>query len=434
MSEAYPHSPTAEESLLHCVLLDPEIMSSLDVQPEDFYIERNRMIWQAIADLRMAGSTADYVTVCSRLDQKGQLQQIGGAPRITQIIATHDVFIFNADSYAKILRAKSMRRRMLDMSKNLAQLSGSDDDKHLESGIARVMDTLATIARPDKGAVHLSTFVSEVYDDVEEAHKHPPQNGVFGIPTGLTDFDRISGGLQLGETLKLAGEPGIGKSALAMQLVTGAAKAGYPGAVFALEMRGRNLARRMIAAAAGVPVYDMKTGRMNDTQWTHFTNGIDVISKLPIYISDSSQWTTASMRAELSRLIANYDIEWCVLDYEGLLLDDPDKDETTRTKLISSRVHGMFKDLNVAGLVVDDMNKSGFENGGTSSAGKASLSGSARKVYDADAIVFMRKHREIAEWVTLTWEKNREGDPNQFMDLKRTKGYPAFEETTTRER
>lgn len=152
-----------------------------------------------------------------------------------------------------------------------------------------------------------------------------------------------------------------------------------------------------------------------------------MLETLPIYISEFSGWTTTAWRAELQRQIAQHKIEWMLLDYESLMADDPDLDENTRSKRISSRVHGTIKDLGLAGLVVDDLNKAGI---GNESAGKAQLAGSARKIYDADTIVFMRKHKTNTKWVTLTWEKEREGEPDKFMDLKRSQGWPAFEETT----
>ena len=233
--------------------------------------------------------------------------------------------------------------------------------------------------------------------------------------------------------LKLAGEPGIGKSALACQLGVGASQS-EPGVIYALEMKGANVARRMIAAAAKVPTHPIRTGSMTEAQWMQFTDAVQVLERKPIYMSDDSNWTTAAMRADLHRLISEYGIGWAIIDYEALLKDDPEKDDNTRSKIISSRVHDMFKDLNVAGLVIDDMNKAGFSTGEKSERGKAGLSGSARKVYDADSIVFLRKNKEVPNWVNVTWEKNREGEDGLMISLARTKGYPAFLSTTSKEK
>ena len=156
--------------------------------------------------------------------------------------------------------------------------------------------------------------------------------------------------------LKLAGEPGIGKSALACQLGVGASQS-EPGVIYALEMKGANVARRMIAAAAKVPTHPIRTGGMTEAQWLQFTNAVQALERKPIYMSEDSDWTTAAMRADLHRLISEYGIGWAIVDYEALLKDDLEKDDNTRSKIISSRVHDMFKDLNVAGLVIDDMNK-----------------------------------------------------------------------------
>ena len=421
---ARPHSPAVEERILGVVLIDPEVMNEIDLLPEDFYIERNRMIYQACLDLKRDGQDINYVTVCSRLQERGQLSEVGGDMRVSGLLTLPDMFTFQVDSYVSVIRKKSVQRRILHVSEELLKTAFVDDG--VEDGVSKAMDTLSRLAIAHTGATHISHYASQVYDEVLNAYSNP--RDIYGIPTGLVDFDRLTGGMQKAATIRLAGEPGVGKSALAASLLIGAAEMGHPSAYYALEMNGAAVVRRLLAARARIPTRDLRQGKLDDSAWKRFTEAVEQVSVIPFYLSDYSLWTTASIRSDLQKLKTNHGIEVVAIDYEGLLQDDLDKDDITRSKIISGRVHAICKDLDIAGIVLDDMNKEGFDN---SSSGKRNISGSARKAHDADVIILMRKHPQNAGWIRLTWEKDREDSPDKFLDLKRAHGWPAFELTSS---
>jgi replicative DNA helicase len=423
---ARPHSPGIEERVLGVILIDPETINEIDLLPDDFYIQRNRMIYQAIMDLRRDGQEINFVTVCDKLQARAQLSEVGGTSRVSGLLTLPEMYTFQAESYANILRKKSVQRRILSVSEGLLKVAFKDDG--LEDGVADAMDNLSRLAVTHAGAVHISHYASQVYDEVLDAYSNPRE--IYGIETGIADFDGLTGGMQRAATIRLAGEPGVGKSAFAAAALIGAAEKGNACAYYAMEMKGASVVRRLLAARAKIPTVTLRKGKMTDDDWGRFTQAVEHISGLPFFLSDYSMWTTASIRADLQRLKTSHDIKAVAIDYEGLLQDDLDKDDITRSKIISGRVHSICKDLDVAGIILDDMNKTGFDNG---SAGKGSISGSARKAHDADVIILMRKHPEIQGWVRLTWEKDREDSPDKFLDLKRAAGWPAFEPTTKQE-
>jgi len=415
-----PHSPANEEALLGSILIDPEIIRRVNILPDDFYIQRNAWVWESCLDLRAAGQEIDYITVCAELDRRGRLAQSGGPARVMELI-NQTASSLHAESYAAVIKEKAYRRRVLEVANKLAN-AAIKKDGNLQDAISGAMDSLSRTIVSDKGAVHISQFAGQVYDEVDAAVKNPQD--IYGITTGFIDWDKITGGLQRGEVLKLSGEPGLGKSLLAVQVLCNAAKAGYPGALYELEMSGRQVVRRRVSALSEITTRALRSGRITDDELDAFTKAIETMSSLPIYVSDSSVMTTAELRADLSRLKDAYGIQVGVIDYEGLLADEPEKDDTTRSKIISSRVHAIFKDLDIAGLVIDDMNKGGI--GGTVQ-GKAGLSGSARKLHDADQIVIMRKG-EAANTVRLTWEKMREGESDRILDLVKLQTFPVFKD------
>jgi replicative DNA helicase len=416
-----PHSPNAEEALIGSILIDSEIMPLINLQPDDLYIQRNQWVYEVCQELRASGQEVDYITVCAALDKKDRLAQVGGPARILQLIS-HTVTSLHAESYAEIIREKARRRRVLQIANRLAN-AAMDEASRIETAISDGLDRLSRAVVSQRGAVHVDQFARDVMDEVEEAAKHPTEDGIYGIRTGLIDFDRVTYGLQRGTVLKLSGEPGLGKSLLAFQLLCGAAERGTPGALYELEMSGRAVVRRRVSAYSEIATAKMRSGRMGDDDWPKFVKAIERMSSLPIYISDDSQLTTSDIRADLTRLKDQYGVEVAVIDYEGLLADDPDKDDNTRSKIISGRVHAIFKDLNIAGVVIDDMNKAGI---GGERTGKTGLSGSSKKLYDADEIAIMRKHPTIDNAVRVIWDKVREGDNNRFADFTKVQGFPMF--------
>jgi replicative DNA helicase len=161
---ARPHSPGIEERVLGVILIDPETINEIDLLPDDFYIQRNRMIYQAIMDLRRDGQEINFVTVCDKLQARAQLSEVGGTSRVSGLLTLPEMYTFQAESYANILRKKSVQRRILSVSEGLLKVAFKDDG--LEDGVADAMDNLSRLAVTHAGAVHISHYASQVYDEV----------------------------------------------------------------------------------------------------------------------------------------------------------------------------------------------------------------------------------------------------------------------------
>ena len=414
----FPHSPTAEASLIGSVLIRPDAIKGVSIQPEDFYVLSHRQIWAVMQELAREGSTPEYVSICSRLQGKGQLAEIGGAAKITQLAGSVVSTIYT-EQYAEIILAMSRRRKLIQAASDLVQ-SAYNLQSDVDGAVSLAMDALSKSVVQGRGARHISEFLSGIYDEAEKAAESPTD--IFGISTGFKDWDRLTGGLQKGEVLKLSGEPGLGKSLLAFAVLANAAKAGHAGALYELEMDCAQVVRRQVSAESRVPTRKIRSGRMGDDDWPVFIRAIEDLSTRPIYMAGDSHMTTADIRADIHRLQDSYGVELVVIDYEGLLCDEGGRDDNERGKMISSRVHSLVKDLNVAAIVIDDMNKIGISG----QAGKAGLAGSARKLHDADQIVIMRKDEKEPTKIKLQWEKNREGASDMSMFLVKLPDLPAF--------
>ena len=421
-----PHSRAAEEGLLGSLLIDPEALSKIALDPEDFYIIRNRWIYQAMIDLMRQGQPVDYITICTYLDSQKRLKEIGG-PAYVMSLVTATPSSLNLQGYAEIVSARAKRRRIIAAANKLATV-GYDMDSDLGAGIAEAMDALARSVISAKGAMHIKNYVSQIYDEVKDAIADPQE--VYGISTGFADWDRITYGLQKGEKVLLSGEPGVGKSVLAAQVLIHAALCGHPGVLYELEMSGRQVVRRALAAhskaayGANITTQKMRQGKLTDEEIPIFTRAVEAMGNLPVYISDASELTTAELRADVLKLKEDHGIELVMIDYEGLLGDAPDKDENVRSKLISKRTHDIAKDLDVAMIAIGDMTKEGIKQ---TVRGQGAVAGTARSLHDADQIIIIRKGDD-ENMVRMTWEKMREGEGDRFIDLYRVQGFPMFGE------
>lgn len=425
-----PHSRAAEEALLGSLVIDSEHLGRIVVQPEDFYITKNGMIYAAMQDLRRRGQSVDYITICTNLDARGQLAEVGGPAEITRLINATPTDL-GAESYANIILQRARRREIIRAAQALTG-AAFDMDSDLSAAVGSALDALARTVITEKGAVHIQKYLGNVFNEIEDAIANPRE--IYGIPTGFADIDRITFGLQRGEKLVLSGDPGVGKSVLAAQWLINAAQAGHAGALYELEMSGNQVIRRALAARAkdagmNVTTQKMRQGKMDERELAVFAKSVEVMERLPIYLSDASEITTAEIRADLMRLVDKYGVELVVIDYEGLLGDNPEKEENARTKLISKRLHDIAKDLNLAVVAIGDMTKEGIKG---SVKGQAAIAGTARSLHDADQIVVIRK-TEQANVVRLTWEKMREGEGDRFVDLVRVPGFPMFKSIERRQ-
>lgn len=421
MTTLTPEARESERALLGAILINPAVMNEVALDPEQFYDIGNQVIYLA---MRSIGSRdLDLVVLAELLERKSQLEQTGGKAYLFTLVSECPNS-YNHEAYERIIRDTSIRRHVIDTCGKLASEAfkeGSD----ITDAISQAVTALVQSAKPKGGAVSIRQFMAELYEEISERSEDPKL--IHGLETGLKDFDKITHGLQRGEEFILAGQPGTGKSLLAFQLGVGMALNGHSGAVYALEMSGKAMVRRHLSAITRIPTYNLQSGVDMSNNWDRLNQGVEKIDPLPIYISDATDWTTLQLRADLSRLKSQEGVEWFILDYLDLLVDSVGKDRNEKSEYLSRQIHGICKDLNMAGLVIQSLNKQGY--GGTPRM--SHLSGSAKISYDADQIAIMATDESNDNVVNLIWDKMREADGNRAMKLVKIAGFPAFGPYTT---
>lgn len=408
-----------EEALLGSILIDPDIINKININGSDFYYVKSKIIYGAMKSIK----SIDPLSVVNQINKLENRHDIDVSYLLT--LTSRTPSSLNAEFYAQEIRTLANRRKLVSLAEEIAKET-FDSSSNLDSVVAKAMTGLATLSNTSTGAVPISESLSELFSEIEERYEDPKD--IYGIETGIIDFDKITCGLQRGEIMILSGVPGTGKSMLAAQLAVGMASRGYSGAFYELEMQSKSVLRRNVSAVSGVKTYNMRSGRLTGEDWNRIFKAMTDLESLPIFMSDDTRWTTTGLRSDLSRLKEEHGIEWFVVDYMDLLCDEYGTSTIDKSAFVSMQLHNIAKDLNLAGIVVQSMNKVGISS---ERPGKEHLSGSVKVSYDADSVVLMVNglptDPDNEKYVTLLWDKQREGDgTNKYMVLMRKEGLPLF--------
>lgn len=412
-----PEARDSERALLGAILIDPTVMDKIGLGPQLFYDVGHQILYST---MRSIGSRElDIVVLTEMLERKGKMDEIGGQAYLLSLISECPQ-TYNFETYERVIQDTAVRRRVISLCQDLAK-DAFNENKPIHEAISQAVSELVNSARSKGGAAHISEFLKRLSFEVEERADNPKD--FYGLETGIADFDKITHGLQRGEEFILAGQPGTGKSLLAFQMACGMADRGHAGAIYSLEMSGVAMVRRRLSAVSGISTYNLRSGVGMNERWEDYLKAVEQMDRLPIYISDASDWTTIQMRADLSRLKTQYDVEWFVVDYHDLLGDNVGKDGIEKSAHLSQQLHNICKDLDLAGLVIQSLTKEGYSN-----PSMRTLSGSTKVMHTADQIAIMIKDQTNPNLIYLKWDKIREGDGGDLgITLIKQSGFPAFQ-------
>lgn len=411
-------SQEAEQALVGAALINPGILTVLDIQPGEFYIHRLRWVWEAFERLSKSSSGIDLVTVVEELDRMGKSAEVPLGYLAGLITSTPSSL--GAEDYAGIVRNYARRRSWRDLANQVARYA-FDMDTDLEQKAPAIIDGLLQAVQSKGSAEHISKYTRSVLDQAIERMENPQD--LFGIPTGFKDFDEITGGLQPGEVLYLSGVPGVGKSILAMQMAFQMAASGHPGVIYSMEMSGSQVVRRRLSEISKIKLRLIQSGKFDPTFLTKLVEAAQKMDQLPLYLSEDTQWTTSSLRADLARLKNQHHVESFVIDYAYLLKDGQGLSENDRTGLISAQLKSIARSMNLSGIVIHSLRKEGMSG----APGGQDLRGSGQQFYDPDLLLFLTENKDEKNVVICSFGKGRElENPKQSFRLVKIPGFPAL--------
>jgi replicative DNA helicase len=349
-SAGQPHSREAEEAVLGAVLINPEVYYDLAqfLQPEDFFIHRLRWVWESFTRLHESRTPIDILTVSEDMDRQGQLIEVGGAAYLTALLNQVPTTL-HAEAYGRLIEAASIRRKMLSAANQIATLAYDESEK-IDTVMGEAEKAIFSVSerKLKHDVLPIRTVLSEYYDRMGELAGRTDEE-IFGVPTGFIDLDRMLGGLQNSDLLILAGRPGTGKTAMLLTIAHNAALIHKKRvAIFSLEMSNEQVVQRMISQETGIDSHRLRTGKLNEDDWSVFTHAIEVLSDTKIHLDDTPALTPLQLRTKCRRLHMEYGIDLIILDYLQLMSGEMRTDNRVQeVSYISRSLKALARELNI---------------------------------------------------------------------------------------
>ncbi len=387
-----PQSREAEEALIGSVLINPEAYYDVAqfMQPEDFYIQRNRWIWEAFTRLHERRIPIDFLTVTEDLNQHEQLSEVGGPAYLTALINNVPTSL-HAEAYGHLVEETSVRRRMLAAANQIAKLAYRENDT-----VENVMDEAekaifgVSERRMTRDLQFISQVLSDYYDRIDQLARRGEDT--FGVPTGFLDLDRLLGGLQPSDFLIIAGRPGTGKTAFMLSAAKNAAQVHKKHvAIFSLEMSNEQLVQRLLSQETGIDSHRMRTGKLTEDEWPLFTQAIEVLSDTHIYLDDTPGLTPLQLRTKCRRLSMEYQLDLVIVDYLQLMSGGMRIDNRVQeVSYISRNMKILARELNVPVLAAAQLSRA-IEQRTDKEPQLSDLRESGSLEQDADIVMFIHR-------------------------------------------
>ena len=319
-----PASAEAEQSVLGAILIRPEVLDRIAdiLSPADFYREAHGIIYRAMLDLYAKNEPVDLVTVNGLLKERGQREAVGGAVFLAGL-SSEVGFATNAVYYALKVKEKADLRRLLDATQEIAGACLAPVEnlaEFMDMAESRIFE--ATHSKLESKIQSLGELAQADWQELETIH-HTGQES-HGLITGYYDYDRLTSGLHPGDLTIMAARPGMGKTALALNVSwnTGG-KQGQTVAFFSLEMPKKQLVRRIVSSIAEIDGTHLRRCRLSNEEWVLLARVQDDLQDAPIFIDDRAGISVLELRAKCRRLKARHGLSLVVVDYLQLMADPP---------------------------------------------------------------------------------------------------------------
>ncbi|KGQ20282.1 Replicative DNA helicase [Lysobacter dokdonensis DS-58] len=388
-----PQSVEAEQAVLGGLMLAPDAYDRVAdlVVETDFYRRDHQLIWRAIRELAERNKPYDAVTLGEWFESMGLAEQVAGGAYLIELASTTPSAA-NIKAYAEIVRDKAVLRQLIDVGTNIVNdgfmPEGRDSGELLAKAEQEVFAIAEAGARGRTDFTAVNTALSEAFDVLQKRYENG--GSVTGLPTGYTEFDEMTAGLQPTDLLILAARPAMGKTTLALNMAEYAAmKTKKAVAVFSMEMSASQLALRLISSTGRVNATRLRTGQLEDEDWSRVTSAIRLLREAKIFIDDTPGLSPEVLRAKARRLKREHDLGLIVIDYLQLM-SVPGNSENRATEIseISRSLKGLAKELNVPVIALSQLNRS-LETRTDKRPVMADLRESGAIEQDADVIVFI---------------------------------------------
>lgn len=389
-----PQAPELEEAVLGALMLEKDALTDVvDVlKPESFYVEKHQIIYHAIISLFTKSEPIDLLTVTNELRRTGELTKAGGAFYITQLTSKVNS-ASNIEYHARIVSEMSIKRSLISISSELQK-----DAYEETSDVFELLDkTEQALFKVSDGNVRksYSDMQSTLREAIKEIEERKDQDeGLTGVPSGLTALDRVTNGWQPSDLVIIAARPAMGKTAFVLSCLRNASvDFNKPVVIFSLEMSAVQLITRIISSEAELESDKLRKGDLQEYEWAQLHHKIAKLSEAKLFVDDTPALSILEMRAKCRRLKQQHDIQMIVIDYLQLMSGDTaSKKAGNREQEIASisrALKHIAKELNVPVIALSQLSRAVETRGGDKRPQLSDLRESGSIEQDADQVMFL---------------------------------------------
>ena len=434
-NKAIPYSLEAEKSLLGNIMLYDEAMSKAsdaNLVAEDFYYESHRNIYRLMTSMYENKEKVDTVSLSTKLKDNGLYEKVGGIEYLMQL-ADSTISANNTKEYINIIKNKSLARQIIKAGEEIsndALDSKVDIGEILQSAEDKILNV--TRSRTDNDFISGEELFDNTLKHVEEIQESGIQTGVRSL---YSDLDNKTNGFQKGDLIILAARPSMGKTALALNFAVNAASVSHGAiAIFSLEMPAEQVATRILACKSKVEIQKIRTGDLNDADWSNLNEASLQLRKQNFYIDDTPGITTNDMLAKARKLNQDHGLSMIIVDYIQLI-GSTGKVESRVQEVsdISRKLKAIARELKVPVIALSQLSRS-VESRQDKRPMLSDLRESGALEQDADLVLFLYRDAyynhednaaQVREDVELLLAKHRNG-PTGNIKLAFEKDINAF--------
>jgi replicative DNA helicase len=393
-----PHNLEAERSVLGAILLhnDAFNFAAEVIDAKDFFRDAHRRIFDKMVKLAERGDAIDLVTLKEELGRAGELEEVGGPAYITALVDGVPRST-NVEHYARIIKEKATLRNLI-FSANKILSSAYEAEEEADLILDQAEHAIFAIAdqKIRDGFVSLRELAHGSLETIEKLHAR--KELITGVPTGFTDLDEMTSGLQPADLVIIAARPSMGKTSLVLNMAQHVGtKTGMSVGIFSLEMSKEQLFLRMLTAEARIDAHRLRGGFLGERDWGKLSQAIGTLSEAKIFIDDSPSIGVLEMRAKCRRLAAEHGLHMVIVDYIQLMQGRGRfENRTLELASISRSMKGLAKELRVPIVVLSQLSRAP-ESRSDHRPQLSDLRESGALEQDADVVMFIYREDLYAD-------------------------------------
>lgn len=391
-----PQSIDMEKVVLGALMIDTDAFSVVSelLRPETFYEPRHQKIYHAIQTLNLNEQPVDMMTVCEELKREGTYEEVGAPTYIvdlTQLVASSA----NIEFHSRILAQKHVARQLISYASNV-ETKAFDEAQDIDELMQEAEGSLFEISQKNmrQDYVQIAPVVLQARELIQKAYNNT--GGITGVPTGYTEFDKITSGWQASDLIIIAGRPAMGKTSFALSLAKNIAVDNHdPVAFFSLEMNNVQLVNRLISNVCSISGSKILTGQLDNNDWNNLDQNIDKLKEAPLYVDDTPGLSVFELRTKARRLVREKGVKVIMIDYLQLMNANGMKFNSRQEEVstISRSLKGLAKELDIPVIALSQLSRAVEQRPGED--GKrpqlSDLRESGAIEQDADMVLFVHR-------------------------------------------